>query len=97
MCYRFLILLEFFVFTYYEVGEVFNVWFNQKDGWYWCDGVITDKTAQNLVKNKGWSVSCSYNVLKADNAGGTENNIPYDMEFLDGVFTHLALVSNPRY
>ena len=29
--------------------------------------------------------------------GGSENNIKYDMEFLDGVFTHLALVNNPRY
>ena len=33
----------------------------------------------------------------ADDAGGTENNIPYDIEFLDGVFTHLAIVDNPRY
>ena len=33
----------------------------------------------------------------ADNAGGTENNIPYDIEFLDGIFTHLAIVDNPRY
>ena len=33
----------------------------------------------------------------ADDAGGTENNIPYDIEFLDGIFTHLAIVDNPRY
>lgn len=33
----------------------------------------------------------------ADDAGGTENNIPYDIEFLDGVFTHFAIVDNPRY
>lgn len=33
----------------------------------------------------------------ADDSGGTENNIPYDIEFLDGVFTHLAIVDNPRY
>ena len=33
----------------------------------------------------------------ADDAGGKENNIPYDIEFLDGVFTHLAIVDNPRY
>ena len=42
-------------------------------------------------------VSCSYDVKTADDKGGTENNIKYDMEFLDGVFTHLALVNNPRY
>lgn len=42
-------------------------------------------------------MSCSYDVKLADDAGGTENNIPYDIEFLDGVFTHLAIVDNPRY
>ena len=80
-----------------RVGVVSNVWFDDKDGWYWCDGVIWDETAQNLITNKGWSVSCSYDVKLADDAGGTENNIPYDIEFLDGVFTHLAIVDNPRY
>ena len=80
-----------------RVGVVSNVWFDDKDGWYWCEGVIWDETAQNLITNKGWSVSCSYDVKLADDAGGTENNIPYDIEFLDGVFTHLAIVDNPRY
>ena len=77
-------------------GEVFNVWFNPEDGWYWCDGIITDDEAINLI-NSGWSVSCAYDFTKADNSGGTENNIPYDIEFLDGEFNHLALVDNPRY
>lgn len=80
-----------------RVGAVSNVWFDDKDGWYWCEGVIWDETAQNLITEQGWSVSCSYDVLKADDEGGSENNIAYDMEFLDGVFTHLALVNNPRY
>lgn len=80
-----------------KVGEVFNVWFNPEDGWYWCDGIITDETAQNLIQDKGWSVSCSYDFTKFDDQGGTENNIPYDIEFLDGEFTHLAIVNNPRY
>lgn len=80
-----------------RVGVVSNVWFNDKDGWYWCDGIIWDKTAQNLITDKGWSVSCSYDVKLADDTGGSENNIPYNIEFLDGVFTHLAIVDNPRY
>ena len=80
-----------------RVGVVNSVWYDNKDGWYWCDGIIWDETAINLINDKGWSVSCSYNVTKADNEGGSENNIKYDMEFLDGVFTHLALVDNPRY
>ena len=81
-----------------RVGVVSNVWFDDKDGWYWCDGIIWDETAQNLITDKGWSVSCSYDVLLADDTPRkTENNIPYDIEFLDGVFTHLAIVDNPRY
>lgn len=80
-----------------RVGVVNSVWYDDKDGWYWCDGIIWDETAQNLITDKDWSVSCSYDVKTANDEGGSENNIPYDMEFLDGVFTHLALVNNPRY
>lgn len=80
-----------------EVGTVCNVWYDPSDGWYWCDGVITDETAIELIKNKGWSVSCSYNITLANDEGGLENNVHYDIEFLDGVFTHLAIVNNPRY
>ena len=80
-----------------RVGVVNSVWYNEEDGWFWCDGVIWDKTAQNLITDKGWSVSCSYDVKVANDEGGSENNIKYDIEFLDAVFTHLALVNNPRY
>ena len=80
-----------------RVGVVNSVWYDNKDGWYWCDGIIWDETAQNLITDKNWSVSCSYDVKTANDEGGSENNIKYDMEFLDGVFTHLALVNNPRY
>ena len=80
-----------------RVGVVNSVWYDHKDGWYWCDGIIRNETAQNLITEKNWSVSCSYDVKTANDEGGSENNIKYDMEFLDGVFTHLALVNNPRY
>ena len=80
-----------------RVGVVNSVWYDNKDGWYWCDGIIWDETAQNLITDQNWSVSCSYDVKTANDEGGSENNIKYDMEFLDGVFTHLALVNNPRY
>lgn len=36
-------------------------------------------------------------LLADDTPRKTENNITYDIEFLDGVFTHLAIVDNPRY
>ncbi len=33
----------------------------------------------------------------ANDEGGSENNIKYDIEILDGVFKHLAIVDKPRY
>ena len=80
-----------------RVGVVNSVWFDDNDGWFWCDGVIWDETAINLIKDQGWNVSCAYKIKEANNDGGSENNINYDMEFLDGVFEHLAIVDNPRY
>ena len=80
-----------------RIGVITNVYYNDKDGWYWCEGVIWDETAQNLIKDKGWSVSCSYDYLEENDDGGTENNIPYDREFTKLNFRHLALVDNPRY
>lgn len=80
-----------------RVGVISNAYYNEKDGWYWCEGVIWDETAQNLITDKKWSVSCSYDFLEQDDEGGTENNIPYDREFTKLNFVHLALVDNPRY
>ncbi len=80
-----------------RVGVISNAYYNEKDGWYWCEGVIWDETAQNLITDKHWSVSCSYDYLQEDNEGGTENNISYDREFTKLNFRHLALVNNPRY
>lgn len=80
-----------------RVGVISNAYYNEKDGWYWCEGVIWDEAAQNLITDKGWSVSCSYDFLEQDDEGGTENNIPYDREFTKLNFVHLALVDNPRY
>lgn len=42
-------------------------------------------------------MSSSYNFTDCNDEGGTENNVPYDIEFLDGEFSHLAIVENPRY
>lgn len=80
-----------------RVGVISDAYYNDKDGWYWCEGVIWNETAQNLITDKKWSVSCSYDYLEEDDGGGSENNIPYDREFTKLNFKHLALVNNPRY
>nr|DAV00854.1 MAG TPA: protein of unknown function (DUF2213) [Caudoviricetes sp.] len=81
-----------------KVGVVQNIWFSEQDGWFWCDGVLTDDKAVELVEN-GYNVSCQYAIT--DYSNNTEkklhNGNPYDKEILDGVFEHLAIVNNPRY
>lgn len=79
-----------------RVGVVSKVWYNELDGWFWCEGIIWDKQAIDLIKNQGWSVSCTYD-FESDFKKGTYHGKDYDMEFTGGEFLHLALVDNPRY
>lgn len=79
-----------------RVGVVSNVWYNADDGWYYCDGVIFDKNAQDLITNAGYTVSCAYS-FNTDNMSGTWHNNPYDGKVVTGDFMHLALVPVPRY
>lgn len=81
-----------------KVGVVNNIWFSDKDGWYWCDGVLTDDKAVKLVES-GYNVSCQYAIIdySINNDGKLHNGNPYDKEILNGLFEHLAIVDNPRY
>ena len=79
-----------------RVGVVSNVWYNENDGWYYCDGIIWDKEAIDLIKKQGWNVSCSYDFV-SDFESKTHNGKKIDMEFTDGNFLHFAVVDNPRY
>lgn len=79
-----------------RVGVISKVWFNETDGWYYCEGILTDSQAIDLIKNQGWNVSCSYNFV-SDNQKKTYHGKEIDMEFIDGEFLHLAIVENPRY
>lgn len=79
-----------------RIGTISNAYFNEPDGWYYCEGIIWDEEAKDLI-DKGWSVSCSYDFLAYNDEGGVENNIKYDKEFTQLNFTHLAIVDNPRY
>lgn len=79
-----------------RVGVVSRVWYNESDGWFYCEGVIWDKQAIDLVKNQGWNVSCTYD-FESDFKKSTYHGKEIDMEFTGGEFLHLALVPNPRY
>ena len=78
------------------VGYISRVWYNADDGWYWCEGVITNDEAKCLIEN-GWSVSCGYRVRGTDETGGVYHAIRYRRELTAFEGEHLALVENPRY
>lgn len=80
-----------------RVGTVSRVWFDETDGYYWCEGIIWDERALDLILNKGWSVSCQYDITEIDEQGGVHNGIEFDKTILNGSFEHLALVDAPRY
>lgn len=79
-----------------RVGVVSKVWYEPMDGWFYCEGIIWDKQAIDLIKNQQWNVSCTYD-FESDFQKGSYHGKKYDMEFTGGEFLHLALVSNPRY
>lgn len=78
-------------------GTVTRVWYNEEDGWYWCDFVAWDPLTQRNCESGAYFVSCAYKVTNTDEQAGEYHNIPYHQEVLDGSYTHLAVVSNPRY
>ncbi len=77
----------------FKEGVVTRVY---KDGnWWWCDFILDTDESKEKVQN-GYSVSCAYDVLEVG-PGGEWHAIKYDEEIQNGQFTHLALVTNPRY
>lgn len=82
-------------FKKHAVGYVTDAYFNSGDGMFYCKFILTDDKAKKVVE-QGYSVSCSFNV---DNTigGGEYHAIRYNEEITGATFTHLALVSNPRY
>lgn len=76
-------------------GYVVDTFYNELDGWFWSKFIVVDDAAHKAIKD-GWAVSNAY-IPTEFNKGGTLNNCPYDREIMDGQFTHLAIVPNPRY
>lgn len=76
-------------------GNDHAVWFDSSDAKYHCSFQVTTPETLTNIKN-GFKVSCAYKVTKWG-PGGIHNNVPYEREVLEGEYTHLAIVANPRY
>lgn len=79
-------------------GNICHVWYDDKDGWYWVDGIIDNQEVLNKI-DEGYSVSCQYEITEYSN--NTDNKLhngnPYDKVILNGKPEHLAIVETPRY
>lgn len=67
------------------------------DGWDYADLLVWDRETQKNIDEKGYTVSCAYTPTQVDSSPGMWHNISYDEKLIDGEYTHMAIVSNPRY
>lgn len=78
------------------VGYVTKGWFNTETGQFDCEILVKDSDVYEDIKNGNNKVSSAYQVTKLGE-GGKYLGQDYEAEILDGTFTHLAIVDNPRY
>lgn len=78
-------------------GIVTEAHFSGEDGWEYCNFLVWDDQTKRNCESLAYSVSCAYMPTEVDDKPGIYHSIPYDGEILDGEYTHLAVVANPRY
>lgn len=78
-------------------GVVSDIGYDTDSGWYYADMMIWNEETQKRIDKDGYTVSCAYDIFNADGQGGLYHNIKYDQSVLDGEYTHMAIVANPRY
>jgi len=66
------------------------------DGWLWSKLMIIDDEAHDNIATGLYSVSNAY-IPTATERGGMHLNLPFDRQITNAEFTHIALVTNPRY
>lgn len=66
------------------------------DGWECIDFLVSDQETARACR-EGYQLSCAYVPTETDGKPGLWHNVPYDETILDGVYTHFAVVPNPRY
>ncbi len=79
-----------------KVGQVLDAYYSIDNEAFIVGFILTDNKAIDLLDNKNYSISCTYNITKKDK-GGMYHNIPYDEEAKEISFENIALVKNPRY
>lgn len=76
-------------------GYVTECFYNELDGWLWAKMIIVSDKGKEAIDN-GWSVSNAY-VPTEFASGGQHHSVDFDRKIVNAIFTHLAIVSDPRY
>ncbi len=76
-------------------GIIVDAWF--ENGWDHAKALIWDDETKKNCTERGYQASCAYVPTELDMTPGSYHNIPYDGEILNGTYTHMAIVPNPRY
>lgn len=76
-------------------GYVTNCYYNDFNGDFWVEFVVFTDKGKKAIDEDGY-VSCAY-VPTEFSQGGTWHNVSYNREILNGQYTHLAIVADPRY
>ena len=79
----------------YIEGIVNKSFFNEWDGWHWCEIQVWDENALAAIA-QGIGVSNAY-VMNSKAPGGEYQATPYDIEVMDGEYDHLLITARPRY
>lgn len=75
-------------------GVVNRSFFNDLDGRHWVEFNVWDPEAIKACQ-QGYGVSNAY--LPQRGGGGKFNDLPYDVEVLDGSYDHLLITNKPRF
>jgi hypothetical protein len=76
-------------------GVVYNCgWLD--NGWCFADVIIWDLNTQDNIDKNGYSASCAYVPNEKSNSGKW-HGFDFDEEVKNGVYTHMAIVKDPRY
>lgn len=76
-------------------GVVVKSFFNEMDGWHWCEFMAWDENVLAAIK-AGIGVSNAYFITSKAPAGEF-NATAYDIEVMDAVYDHLLITAKPRY
>ncbi len=71
--------------------------FDPESGWEVVDFYVWDEATEKNCLENGYELSCAYNITDIDWTPGKHHGIEYDGIILNGDYTHVAVVSDPRY